>query len=142
MQLFLYIFTFWIFQPTTISSTKTDNYLSVTISGIQEDKGQIRIGLFKNAVSFPKQGKQHKGYLIDVKDKKASIKIYNIQKGTYAIGVMHDVNKNEKLDKNWLGYPIELYGFSNDARATFSAPSFESASFYHDGSTAMTIKVL
>ena len=141
MQIFLYIFIFLVFQPTAISTQKTDSYISVTISGIQEDKGQIRVGLFKNAASFPKQGKQYKGYLIDVKDKKASIKIYNIPKGTYAIGVMHDVNTNEKLDKNWVGYPIELYGFSNDARATFSAPSFESASFYHDGKTTMTIKV-
>jgi len=141
MQLFLYIFIFWIFQPNTILTSKTDNYISVTISGIHEDKGQIRLGLFKNAASFPIQGKQYKGYLIDVENKKASIKIHNIPKGTYAIGVMHDTNTNEKLDKNWVGYPIELYGFSNDARATFSAPSFESASFYHDGSTTMTIKV-
>ena len=142
MHILLYFFSFWFFTSPTSVPAKTDNYISVTISGIKEDKGQIRLGIFKNASTFPKQGKQYKGYLIDVKNKKASKKIYNIPKGTYAIGVMHDVNENEKLDKNWVGYPIELYGFSNDARATFSAPTFEAASFYHDGKTTMTIKVL
>ena len=141
MHFLLHIFIFWAFSITPTELSKTDNYISVTISGIQENKGQIRLGIFKNEASFPKQGEQYKGYLIDVKDKKASLKIYNIPKGTYAIGVMHDANKNEKLDKNWVGYPTELYGFSNDARATFSAPSYESASFYHDGKTTMTIKV-
>ena len=28
---------------------------------------------------------------------------------------LHDVNDNGKLDENWLGKPVEGYGFSNNA---------------------------
>jgi uncharacterized protein (DUF2141 family) len=34
---------------------------------------------------------------------------------------------------NWLGVPKEGYGFSNDAKAVVSAPSFSAASFPYDG---------
>jgi uncharacterized protein (DUF2141 family) len=53
----------------------------------------------------------------------------NLKPGTYAIAVFHDRNKNGKLDKNIFGAPTESYGFSNNARSTFSAPSFSAASF-------------
>jgi uncharacterized protein (DUF2141 family) len=40
---------------------------------------------------------------------------------------------NGKLDTGLLGIPTEGYGFSNDAKALFSAPSFADASFRYDG---------
>ena len=53
--------------------------------------------------------------------------------GTYAMAVVHDENMNGKLDTGLLGIPTEGYGFSNDAKALFSAPSFADASFRYDG---------
>jgi uncharacterized protein (DUF2141 family) len=49
--------------------------------------------------------------------------------GSYAVAVYHDKKNNKNLEKNYLGIPTEAYGFSNNARRTFSAPSFEEASF-------------
>ncbi len=123
------------------SEIKIENSLSVVITNIKQNKGNIRLGIFKNSETFPVTGKQYQGYEFPVKNYKASIQIPNIPKGNYAIGILHDANGNKKMDKNFLGLPLEPYGFSNDARATFSAPSFESAKFYHDGNTALTIKV-
>ena len=40
---------------------------------------------------------------------------------------------NGKLDTNALGIPKEGYGFSNQAKAWFGAPSFAAASFTYDG---------
>ena len=37
--------------------------------------------------------------------------------------------RNKILDKNLLGIPTEIYGFSNNARHIFSAPSFQEAKF-------------
>ncbi|MGO9992533.1 MAG: DUF2141 domain-containing protein [Steroidobacteraceae bacterium] len=42
---------------------------------------------------------------------------------------------NGKLDTSWLGIPKEGYGFSNDAKVLFRAPSFADASFSYDGNT-------
>ena len=49
---------------------------------------------------------------------------------------------NGKFDTNRLGVPTEGYGFSNDAKAFFSAPSFRAASFSYDGRNVdMTISL-
>ncbi|MBK9421539.1 MAG: DUF2141 domain-containing protein [Flavobacteriales bacterium] len=47
--------------------------------------------------------------------------------GTYAVKVFHDVNENRKLDTNWIGWPKEPYGFSNDAPMNMGPPPFKLA---------------
>jgi uncharacterized protein (DUF2141 family) len=51
----------------------------------------------------------------------------DVPPGKYAASAFHDVNGNEKLDTNFVGMPVEPYGFSRDARGTFGPPSFEDA---------------
>lgn len=137
----LFLLFFGLFCTSFIDPSSSSSILTVHISGIKENTGNIRLGVYKSADGFPVTGKQYKGFEFPVKNYKASIDIKGLPKGKYAIGVMHDKNANKRLDKNMLGLPLEPYGFSNDARGIFSAPSFESAAFYHDGSTSMTIKV-
>lgn len=49
---------------------------------------------------------------------------------------------NGKMDTNWIGIPKEGYGFSNDAKASFSAPSSSDAAFAYDGHTLdLTLKL-
>ena len=43
------------------------------------------------------------------------------------MAIYHDANANRRFDKNALGLPREGFGFSNDARPVFSAPSFDAA---------------
>jgi uncharacterized protein (DUF2141 family) len=56
-----------------------------------------------------------------------------IPAGTYGISAFHDANENGKLDTNIVGYPIEDYCASRNARNMFSAPSFEDAKFSYKG---------
>jgi uncharacterized protein (DUF2141 family) len=53
----------------------------------------------------------------------------SLRPGTYAVAVLHDENENGKMDFNFLGMPLEGYGFSNDASALFGPPSFANAAF-------------
>jgi uncharacterized protein (DUF2141 family) len=101
--------------------------LIVEVKSIPNDKGNIFIGLFRPKDEFPKFGKQYIGKIISVSGKKMSYTFPELEEGKYAVAVFHDENKNGKLDKNYLGIPTEVYGFSNNARRTFSAPSFEEA---------------
>lgn len=61
--------------------------------------------------------------------------------GEYAIAAFLDLNKNEKMDKNFIGIPKEQYGFSNNAMGRMSAPSFEQAKFKVSGPTTHDIKL-
>jgi uncharacterized protein (DUF2141 family) len=68
-----------------------------------------------------------------IQDTKARCDFVDVPPGTYALAVIHDENMDGKLGTNWMGVPTEGYGFSSDAQASMSAPSFEAARFSYDG---------
>ncbi len=115
--------------------------LTVAVSGFSSDTGKAYIGLFRKGDKFPEMSGQFIGKIIPIENKKAEISFNNLSENTYAIAVFHDKNKNGKLDKNMLGIPTENYGFSNNARETFSAPSFESAAVKLDQSKSISIYI-
>lgn len=106
--------------------------LEVQVDGIPNTKGTLFIGLFNSSASFPEYGKQYKGVVVVHEGKSHTYQFKNLPKGNYALAIYHDENKNGKLDKNVFGAPTEAYGFSNNARETFSAPSFSAAKIVLD----------
>ena len=52
---------------------------------------------------------------------------FHVPAGRYSVVVLHDENSNMRLDRNVFGIPKEGFGFSNNPRVLFSAPSFQSA---------------
>jgi uncharacterized protein (DUF2141 family) len=101
--------------------------IKVNVSGFPSNKGQAYVALFNTTESFPIYGEQLSGKIVQIQDQSCTVSFNNLAKGSYAVAVYHDVNKNKQLDKNLFGMPTERYGFSNNARATFSAPSFNEA---------------
>ena len=110
------------------SGVKTHK-LSIHISGISKIKGSLFIAVFRATDDFPVFGKQFKGIVKEVEGKSQNYTFDNLPEGEYALAIYQDENKNKILDKNILGIPTEIYGFSNNARRTFSAPSFQEAKF-------------
>ena len=53
-------------------------------------------------------------------------RVRNVKPGSYAIAVFHDVNGNGRLDRNFIGFPSEPYGFSNDVGRR-GPPNFDAA---------------
>ena len=64
---------------------------------------------------------------------------YELPPGTYAIGIFHDANLNNRLDNYFFGVPREQYGFSNDARGFLGPPSFDDAAFSVAGRAEIAI---
>ena len=110
------------------SGVKTHK-LSIHISGISKIKGSLFIAVFRATDDFPVFGKQFKGIIKEVEGKSQNYTFDNLPDGEYALAIYQDVNRNKILDKNLLGIPTEIYGFSNNARRNFSAPSFQEAKF-------------
>jgi len=115
--------------------------LTVYINGFSNNSGNCYVALFRPEDSFPEMNKQFKGKVISIANKSAVVLFENLQQGKYAVAVFHDVNTNGILDKNLFGAPIEKYGFSNNVRETFSAPSFQKASVNVVVDKAISIKV-
>ena len=79
--------------------TQTEN-VKITITGIENTKGNIVIGIYDSENTFPDFGKEFQG--AKVKPTKAESINYtfkDLPAGTYAIAVWHDENDNQKIDK-------------------------------------------
>lgn len=122
--------------------------LLATSSAIGEETAALNVIRFKMATSnnsglvrcgiFTEQGwlKQPVQPALAVIHGKVAICVFNgVPRGVYGISAFHDENKNGKLDTNLVGYPVEEYCASRNARNTFSAPSFSDASFRYGGGT-------
>ena len=103
--------------------------IKVNIEGIENTDGELQIGLYNSADSFPDFEKNFKGASITADKSGSELVFDNIPVGTYAIAIWHDENKDKELNKNMFGAPKEKYGFSNNVFGTFGPPDFEDASF-------------
>ena len=101
--------------------------ITVSISGMKSDKGDVYVALYSNEKSFLKDA--FKGSIVAVKDKKAKVIFKNIEIGIYAISVFHDQNDNKKMDTNFMGIPKEPIGCSNGATGFMGPPKFKKAKF-------------
>ena len=109
--------------------------MHVTILNIRNGIGTVDCALFNSPEGFPADVLRSAVRLVAMKvpNVEARCDFENIPAGTYALVVLHDENMNGKLDTNWIGIPKEGYGFSKDARAKLSSPSYSAASFEYDG---------
>jgi uncharacterized protein (DUF2141 family) len=70
-----------------------------------------------------------------------TITVPDLPAGEYAIALVHDVNKNHKLDRNWIGEPKEQWGLSNNPHAVIKTPSYKSCTFELKGNQEIHIKM-
>jgi len=119
--------------------------LVVTINNIKE-AGEIHVALYDNAEAFEADRGEKGGAApgitqgtIEFVEAGSVTYRYEVAPGTYAIGIFHDVNLNNRLDNYFFGVPKEQYGFSNDARGFMGPPSFNDAAFSVKGRTEIAI---
>ena len=122
----LFLITMGVLQSQEIPKS----LIQLEITGIKNNTGFIQISVFKSDTDFDKD------IFIKVIAVPASsefqVSIPNLEVGRYAIAVYHDENKNQKLDKNFVGIPKEGYGFSNNAVGKLGPPKFSETSFSLD----------
>ena len=107
--------------------------LTITVTGVRDDKGTVRAAIYDNEASFPKLGEARAAAIVKAAAGEIRLVIENLPPGRYAVAAFHDENDNGKLDRDSLGIPTEGYGFSNDARGSFGPPKFAQAAFQLGG---------
>jgi uncharacterized protein (DUF2141 family) len=101
--------------------------VEVVVTSVKDTTGMILVALYANQNSFLK--KPFAGKSVKATAGQAIVVFENVPAGDYAASMIHDANKNGKLDTNFFGVPKEGFGFSNDAMGTLGPPSFEKAKF-------------
>jgi uncharacterized protein (DUF2141 family) len=133
MFLMLALLTLSVVLPVRAESVPDQNglcgNLMVVIRGVLTDTGNICIALCADEQEWEHKKLPCRTAVVQVKKGQAEHIFKDIPYGEYALKAFHDENKNEQLDKNALGSPVEEYGFSQNARGRFGPPSFKSALF-------------
>jgi uncharacterized protein (DUF2141 family) len=116
--------------------------LVIRVTGVGAGRGAIHYALYNSAKYFPKQIGHVAEGRVPAKSAGNTIVIKGVMPGYYAVAVFHDENLNDEFDQGLFDIPLEDYGFSNDARGFFSAPSFNDAKFRVRGPrTEISIKL-
>lgn len=105
--------------------------LKLELDGRGMAGNQIRIAIYSaNAPEqFPSGEKFYRGVVSEAVSDHLTVTVPDLPPGKYAVAAYVDSNRNGRLDKNFLGVPKDIYGFSNDARGKFGPPDFSEAVF-------------
>jgi uncharacterized protein (DUF2141 family) len=98
----------------------------------RNDEGVVRCGLFREG-GWLKDA--FRPAIVKINKTTALCVFKEVPAGTYGVSAFHDEDNDGELDTNIVGYPVEEYCASNNARNTFSAPSWKDAKFKFKGGT-------
>jgi uncharacterized protein (DUF2141 family) len=114
--------------------------LIVKVEKVSPRGGDVRVALYTRT-SYPLDNADPViDGVVPAKPGETIVTLAGVRPGEYAVKLFQDFNRNGEFDMNWLGLPLEKYGFSNDARPTFSEPSFDATKFeLRPGTNTITI---
>lgn len=113
--------------------------LSVTVAGVDKAGGTLRIALFDEA-HWPDNDHPLASADVPAVAPQTKVVFHDVTPGIYGVKLYLDANNNEKFDQNFIGYPLERFGFSRDARPRLSEPGFMRTRFpVGEGDTAILI---
>jgi uncharacterized protein (DUF2141 family) len=116
------------------ATSETAPVVQAEVIGLRSARGDVVCSLFNDAAAFPRDDKKiFRTVKAPIVRDHALCRFPGIPAGDYAMVVYHDENGDGEFNQNAFGMPEEGYGFSRDAAALFSAPSFDSAKFHYDG---------
>ena len=127
-----------------ISNLWAKSKIQITITNIKSTDGKIYVGLYKKNQNFPDpKAKDIIAKIVKPKVGFVNLTIDDLEDSEYAIAIMHDLNDNGKLDKNFLGIPTEPYGFSKNFKPILFAPTFNDCKFNLNNETkSFTIELI
>lgn len=100
----------------------------LTVTDLRTQQGSLRIAIADSEAGWSDTEKAVAGTVRKAHGTEQKFHFPDLPPGSYAVMVMHDENDNGKLDSNFMGMPIEGYGFSNNP-GVMRKPTFEEARF-------------
>ena len=118
--------------------------LTVKVSELRNSVGDVLFFLCNKDESIPdeKFKKYYKKEVGIITKNSAAVQFNKLPKGNYALFILHDENKNGKIDKKFI-LPTEGIGLSNYQAINLSnRPNFSKASFMINENLSKNIKVI
>jgi len=117
--------------------------LTVSVSGMRSDKGNITITIYPDDASHFLDGAYKLArQMVPVTLPVTTACFVLPAPGAYAVALFHDENDDHHLNTNALGIPTEGYGFSNNPTLYFGPPGLDKVRFaLHAGDNPIAIRM-
>jgi uncharacterized protein (DUF2141 family) len=116
--------------------------LTLVVDGMSSDEGNLGVLVFNSPKGWAEdRAAALRDIAVPAVKGAQTLAIPNLPPGKYAVASIHDLNKNHKLDKNFIGMPKEQWGMSNNPHATIKAPPIEKAMVVVEKDTEIHIKL-
>ena len=104
--------------------------LELQVVNIQIGKGFLKIVLHDSESSYREADQiPFRKITVPADREHITLQIEGVPHGRYAFIVYQDLNDNDNIDSNIIGWPKEPFGFSNNPPIRFGPPSFKKTSF-------------
>jgi uncharacterized protein (DUF2141 family) len=103
--------------------------LLIDLDNIKTAQGIIWIGIYDSEENYMIKERAIVEGVNVTQTGKLQINIPDLQYGTYAIAIFHDINGNGLLDRNLIGIPSEPYAFSKKPKSKWRLPRFHEVKF-------------
>ena len=124
------------------ASSAPTHTLTVVVEGVNNLGGNVGILVFNSPKGWAEdRSAALKDISVPAHEGTNKIEIPGLPAGEYAVSLVHDVNVNHKLDKNFIGVPKEQYGLSNNPHVGLKAPPYSSCTFKLTGNMEVHIKM-
>jgi len=127
-KLYFTIIVFVFFITTLINAQNTCT-LEVVVQGLENTKGQIMVSINKGPEGWPESNFIEQRFIPTFTVPTFTITFKDLPYGNYAVGLLHDTDKNGEMTKNFIGMPKEGFAFSRDYKVVFRAPKYDEANF-------------
>ncbi len=127
----------------TAAGTAAKSYtLTIRVEDVNDKPGNIGVLVFSpsDLRGWPEDRTLAlKDIVVPAHPGTVTVTVPDLPAGEYGVALIHDVNQNHKIDKNFLGVPKEQWGMSNNPHATIKAPPFSKAKFTLDSDKEIQI---
>ena len=89
----------------------------------------VNIVFYQARHKFLSKTDRLKGYQFTPDGNMLTAQIKDMNYGEFAIAFYQDVNNDGKCNKNFIGIPVEPYGFSNNFKPALKPPRFDDCKF-------------
>ena len=121
---------------STTNAAIANSQIRVTIANLRNQKGSVCLTLFNGSQGFPNQSDRSvASRCINAEEAASGTTFDDLTPGDYAIAVIHDENKDGKLNTGLFGIPTEGFGFSQNPKVRMGAPSFKDTAFPLSGTS-------
>lgn len=103
--------------------------LTVTIADLDKKGGELHVSLYNEARWPNDDATPIVDAIVPAVIPETIVVMKDVPPGVYGVKCYQDANRNGKIDRNFLGIPLERYGFSRDARPVLSEPEFNRTKF-------------